>query len=93
MERRQRRIDPVVTVDLVVRIVELLSAGIDVESMEDYLSRDTNIDVRAVRKLVNDVHSARESVREKKSLPLALSAESILEDCNHTSIQVLPNKN
>lgn len=69
---------------LVIDVVHLRQAGVPRMLIEDHLVQSRHMARPDARLLINQVEHELQDVRHRQVLPLAVSAEALLEDCVKT---------
>lgn len=67
---------------IVVEVVHLRQAGVPRATVENQVVQTHRLPRHAARRLVGQVEHELQTVRRRESLPLALSAESLFDECS-----------
>jgi hypothetical protein len=79
-------------VSIVVEVVHLRQAGVPRATVENQIVQAHRLPRHAARRLIGQVEHELQTVRRRLTLPLALSAEALLDDCVEVSAkQLSPN--
>jgi hypothetical protein len=74
-------------VSIVVEVVHLRQAGVARATVENRIVQAHRLPRHAARRLIGQVEHELQAVRRRLTLPLALSAEALLDDCVEIAVR------
>ena len=74
-------------VSIVVEVVHLRQAGVARATVENQIVQAHRLPRHAARRLIGQVEHELQTVRRRLTLPLALSAEALLDDCVEIAVK------